>query len=127
MARVSGITDTLSISKASPLPLAAPQASTHTARAGWTFCVSQKRSWYCSFFFHIVKRVCHGKILYTDIRKLVFICMCFTPLQSGPKRPGGQQSLSSSMHSHSNRSGASCCLQDTQIISVIKLKQEPGN
>lgn len=39
------------------------------------------------------------------------LCEAAVPLQSGPKCPGGQQSLSSSMHSHSNRSGASCCLQ----------------
>lgn len=36
-------------------------------------------------------------------------------MQSGPKRPGGQHSLSSSMHNHSNRSGASCCLWNHHV------------
>lgn len=62
-----------------------------------------------------------SQVLYVDLRQLVACGECFMsspPLQSGPKCPGGQHSLSSSMHSHSNRSGASCCLQSTYNMSV---------
>lgn len=45
-----------------------------------------------------------------DQLSLVQVAVSSSPLQSGPNWPGGQHSLSSSMHSHSNRSGASCCL-----------------
>jgi hypothetical protein len=57
-----------------------------------------------------------------NTRLIQWLCVCVwcsVPLQSGPKCPGGQQSGSSSIHNHSNRSGASCCLR-TQRQTVTR-------